>query len=139
MTTRTIETIDGIDYQVVRGKNGQEKKYCLSLDPAIFTPKEVGDICPEYIFRFCQNKGVEDLAWYLSELKRTIKKENNTGLTIERHPTAAEVRQAFVKKYFPDIKTKKEKGYTTQIDRVEAALKKMKAAEPAAAKKGKTE
>ena len=85
------------------------------------------------------NKGVEDLAWYLSELKRTIKKENNTGLTIERHPTAAEVRQAFVKKYFPDIKTKKEKGYTTQIDRVEAALKKMKAAEPAAAKKGKTE
>lgn len=138
MNTKTIETINGIEYQVVKGKNGDVKKYCLSVDPAVFTPKEVGEICPEYIFRFCQNKGVADLDWYLKELKRTIKKENNTGLTIERHPTAAEVRQAFVKKYFPELKTKKEKGYQTQISRVEEALKKMKAADPAA-KKGKAE
>lgn len=136
MNTKTIQTIDGIDYQVVKTKDGKEKRYCLSTDPAVFTPKEVSDICPEYIFRYCQSKGVEDLEWYLKELKKTIKKDNNTGLTIERHPTAAEVRQAFVKKYFPDLKTKKEKGYQTQINRVEEALEKMKgpAAEPAAKK-----
>ena len=140
MNTKTIKTIDGIDYQIVKAKDGTEKRYCLSVDPNIFSPKEVSEICPEFMFRYCQNKGIEDLDWYLKELKKTIKKENNTGLTIERHPTAAEVRKAFIKKYFPDIKTKKEKGYQTQIDRVEEALKKMKAAaaEPAP-KKGKAE
>lgn len=133
MNTKTIKTIDGVEYLIVSGKNG-EKKYCLSTNPEVFTPKEVSEICPEYMFRFCESKGVADLEWYLKQLKKTIKKENNTGLTIERHPTAAEIRQEFIKKYFPSIKTKKEKGYQTQIDRVEAALNKLKGAEPAAKK-----
>ena len=127
MTKKIIITENNVDYQVVLDENGEEKRrYCLSLDPTIFTPKNVKDICPEYIFRYCQNKGIDDLEWYLKELKRKIEVKNNTGLTIERHPTFAETRKQFVAKYFKDIKLKKEMPYITQIDRVSAALEKMK-------------
>ena len=117
MTKQAIITENSKEYLISYDNNGKEKKrYCLEVDPQIFTPKHPGDICPEYMLRYCKAKGLADLEWYVKILAEQIEKTlpskiSDVVKTVKRKRTPSEVRQEFIKKYFPDMKRVKDEEY----------------------------
>lgn len=133
-----------LEYLITCDKDGVEKtRYCLELNPEIWQPKYPGDICPEYMLRYCQAKGYEDLAWYVKILEdpfeKPKKKSKSTGevvQTITRKRTPSEVKQAFIKKYFPDMKRVKDEKYEGHATKAKKLLEEMAATQqPSAPKK----
>ena len=60
MANRAIITENGMEY-LVSYKDGKEKtRFCLEVDPAKWVPVHPGDICPEYMLRFCRAKGLKE-------------------------------------------------------------------------------
>ncbi len=141
MKKQAIITENSMEYLVSYDKTGKEKKrYCLETNPAIWTPEHPGDICPEYMLRFCRAKGLADLEWYVSLLEGKIKKEtkNSSGEIIkkvERKRTPSEVKQEFIKRYFPDMKRVKDEEYQGHASKAKKLLEELKAAQPTAPKK----
>jgi hypothetical protein len=144
MNKQAIITENNVDWLITYDKDGYEKKrYCLDLNPEVFTPKYPGEICPEYMLRFCRAKGLKDLEWYVGLLEGKIKKEiknQTTGAvikTVERKRTPSEVKQAFICKYYNGMKRVKDEEYQGHASKAKKLLEEMKAAQKteAAAKK----
>ena len=140
MNKQAIISENGMEYLVSYGKDGQEKKrYCLEIDA--WKPTYPGDICPEYMLRFCRAKGLADLEWYVGILEETITKEvksKTTGETVkkvERKRTPSEVKMMFIQKYFPDMKNVKDEVYHGHTSKAKKALEELRAAQKAATKK----
>lgn len=144
MTKQAIITENSKEYLISYDKNGKEKKrYCLEVDPQIFTPKHPGDICPEYMLRFCKAKGLADLEWYVKILDEQIEKTLPSKITdvvktVKRKRTPSEVRQEFIKKYFPDMKRVKDEEYQGHTTKAMKLLEEMRAAQPSSPKKAPT-
>ena len=68
MKKQAIITENNMEYLITSGKRG-EKKYCLEVNTSIWEPKYPGDICPEYMLRFCRARGLSDLEWYVNLLE----------------------------------------------------------------------
>ena len=140
MNKQAIISENGMEYLVSYGKDGQEKKrYCLEIDA--WKPTYPGDICPEYMLRFCKAKGLADLEWYVKLLEEKIKKDvkNKTSgaviKTVERKRTPSEVKSEFIKKYYPTMKRVKDEEYYGHASKAKKLLEEMKAAQPTAAAK----
>lgn len=140
MNKQAIISENGMEYLVSYGKDGQEKKrYCLEIDA--WKPTYPGDICPEYMLRFCKAKGLADLEWYVKLLEEKIKKDvkNKTSgaviKTVERKRTPSEVKAEFIKKYYPNMKRVKDEEYYGHASKAKKLLEEMKAAQPTAAAK----
>jgi hypothetical protein len=138
MNKQAIISENGMEYLVSYGKDGQEKKrYCLEIDA--WKPTYPGDICPEYMLRFCKAKGLADLEWYVKLLEEKIKKDvkNKTSgaviKTVERKRTPSEVKAEFIKKYYPTMKRVKDEEYYGHASKAKKLLEEMKAAQPTAA------
>lgn len=135
MNKQAIITDNNVDWLITYDKDGYEKKrYCLSLDPSVFTPKFPGEICPEYMLRYCQAKGYEDLEWYVKTLDEKITKEEKNKITgevikvVSRKRTPSEVKQAFIERYFPDtVKRVKDVAYQGHASKAKQLLAAMKA------------
>ena len=140
MANRAIITENGMEY-LVSYKDGKEKtRFCLEVDPAKWVPVHPGDICPEYMLRYCQAKGVADLEWYVKLLEEHFekpqKKSKSTGeitQIVKRKRTPSEVKQEFIKKYFPEMKRVKDEKYEGHASKAKKLLEEMKAAAPQAA------
>ena len=148
MKTSTIITENNMEYLIVHTTNKKkgtetESRYCLETNTEIWKPTYPGEICPEYMLRFCRAKGLKDLEWYVDLLESKIKKEiknQTTGAvikTVERKRTPSEVKQAFICKYFNGMKRVKEEAYQGHASQARKILEDMKAAQKteAAAKK----
>ena len=138
MNKQAIISENGMEYLVSYGKDGQEKKrYCLEIDA--WKPTYPGDICPEYMLRFCKAKGLADLEWYVKLLEEKIKKDvkNKTSgaviKTVERKRTPSEVKAEFIKKYYPNMKRVKDEEYYGHASKAKKLLEELKAAQPTAA------
>ena len=134
---------NGLEYLVVPAKetkkrNGEvkitkEKRYCLEVDTSKWEPKHPGDICPDYMLKFCQAKGIKDLEWYVGILnddkfkKPTKNKSGEVIKTVERKRTPSEVKQEFIKKYFKDMKCVKDEEYKGHAAEAQRILDQMKA------------
>ena len=124
-------------------KTGKSRRYCLETNPEIWQPTYPGEICPEYMLRFCRAKGLKDLEWYVGLLEGKIKKEiknQTTGAvikTVERKRTPSEVKQAFICKYYNGMKRVNDEEYQGHASKAKKLLEEMKAAQKteAAAKK----
>ena len=144
MTKQAIITENSKEYLISYDNNGKEKKrYCLEVDPQIFTPKHPGDICPEYMLRYCKAKGLADLEWYVKILDEQIEKTlpskiSDVVKTVKRKRTPSEVRQEFIKKYFPDMKRVKDDEYQGHTTKAMKLLEEMRAAQPSSPKKAPT-
>lgn len=141
MNKQAIISENGMEYLVSYGKDGQEKKrYCLEIDPAIWAPTYPGDICPEYMLRFCKAKGLADLEWYVKLLEEKIQKKLDTRSSdieksVKRKRTPSEVKAEFIKKYYPTMKRVKDEEYQGHASKAKKLLEEMKAAQPTAAAK----
>lgn len=139
MTKQAIITENSMEYLVSYDKDGKEKKrYCLEIDPAIWVPTHPGDICPEYMLRFCKAKGLADLEWYVKLLEdnsfRKVAKKNKSGEVVqivERKRTPSEVKQEFIDRYFKGMKRVKDEVYQGHASKAKKLLEEMKAAQPA--------
>ena len=139
MNKQAIITENNVDWLITYDKDGYEKKrYCLSLDPSVFTPKFPGEICPEYMLRYCQAKGLADLEWYVNTLEELVEKVEENKIThevirtVKRKRTPSEVKQAFIEKYFPNtVKRVKDVAYQGHASKAKKLLEEMKAAQPA--------
>ena len=86
MNKQAIITDNNVDWLITYDKDGYEKKrYCLSLDPSVFTPKFPGEICPEYMLRYCQAKGLADLEWYVNTLEELVEKVEQYFVPVYPH------------------------------------------------------
>ena len=75
MKTSTIITENSMEYLITTDKKtGKSRRYCLETNPEIWQPTYPGEICPEYMLRFCRAKGLKDLEWYVGLLEGKIKK-----------------------------------------------------------------
>ena len=142
MKKLTIITENYMEYLVsYDSKKNKERRYCLEVDTKIWAPSHPGDICPEYMLRFCRAKGLADLEWYVGILEETITKEvksKTTGETVkkvERKRTPSEVKMMFIKQYFPDMKNVKDEAYHGHKSKAKKALEELRAAQKAATKK----
>lgn len=135
MNKQAIITENNVGWLITYDKDGYEKKrYCLSLDPSVFTPKFPGEICPEYMLRYCQAKGYDDLEWYVKTLEEKITKEEKNKITgevikvVSRKRTPSEVKQAFIEKYFANsVKRVKDVAYQGHASKAKQLLEAMKA------------
>jgi hypothetical protein len=135
MNKQAIITENNVDWLITYDKDGYEKKrYCLSLDPSVFTPKFPGEICPEYMLRYCQAKGLADLEWYVNTLEELVEKVEENKIThevirtVKRKRTPSEVKQAFIEKYFPNtVKRVKDVAYQGHASKAKQLLEAMKA------------
>jgi hypothetical protein len=135
---------NGLEYLVVQSfkrdkdsgemKLQKEKKYCLEVNTSKWKPTYPGEICPEYMLAYCQAQGLDALKWYVGILEEKIikTKENKTTKeviqTVERRRTPSEVKQAFIKRFFPDMKRVKDEEYKGHTSRAKEELAKMMAA-----------
>jgi hypothetical protein len=140
MKKQAIITENSMEYLITTGKRG-EKKYCLEVDTSVWQPTHPGDICPEYMLRFCRARGLADLEWYVNLLEEKITKEEKnktTGeviKTVQRKRTPSEVKQAFIDRYFPNtVKRVKDEDYYGHASKAKKLLAEMKAAQPTAKK-----
>ena len=139
MNKQAIITENSREYLVSFDKDGKEKKrYCLEIDPEIWVPTHPGDICPEYMLRFCKAKGMADLEWYVKLLEEKIQKKIDTRSTdieksVKRKRTPSEVKVEFIKKYFPTMKRVKDEEYQGHASKAKKLLEELKAAQPTAA------
>ena len=140
MKTSTIITENSMEYLIVHTTNKKkgidtESRYCLETNTEIWQPKYPGEICPEYMLRFCRAKGLKDLERYVGLLDGKIKKEiknQTTGeviKTVERKRTPSEVKQAFICKYFNGMKRVKDEEYQGHASKAKKLLEEMKAAQ----------
>ena len=137
MANRAIITENGMEY-LVSYKDGKEKtRCCLEIDPAKWAPVHPGDICPEYMLRYCRAQGVADLEWYVNLLEEVItktskktKKGSQEVQTVSRKRTPSEVKQEFIKKYFPTMKRVREEEYVGHASKAKKALEELKALQP---------
>lgn len=135
MNKQAIITENNVDWLITYDKDGYEKKrYCLSLDPSVFTPKFPGEICPEYMLRYCQAKGLADLEWYVNTLEELVEKVEENKIThevirtVKRKRTPSEVKQAFIEKYFSNsVKRVKDVAYQGHASKAKQLLEAMKA------------
>ena len=135
MNKQAIITENNVDWLITYDKDGYEKKrYCLSLDPSVFTPKFPGEICPEYMLRYCQAKGLADLEWYVNTLEELVEKVEENKIThevirtVKRKRTPSEVKQAFIERYFPNtVKRVKDVAYQGHASKAKQLLEAMKA------------
>lgn len=139
MNKQAIISENSIEYLVSYDANGNEKKrYCLETNPEIWAPKHPGDICPEFMLRFCQAKGLADLEWYVKILDEQISKEKKNKITgeviqtVKRKRTPSEVKQKFIEKYFSGMKRVKDEAYQGHASKAKKLLEELKAAAPAA-------
>lgn len=137
MKKQAIITENSMEYLITSGKKG-EKRYCLEVNPSIWAPTHPGDICPEYMLRFCRARGLADLEWYVNLLEEKITKEEKNKATgevikvVQRKRTPSEVKQAFIDKYFKDtVKRVKDEDYYGHASKAKKLLEEMKAAQPA--------
>lgn len=137
MKKRTIITENNMEYLVsFDDKKNKERRYCLEVDTSIWKPTHPGDICPEYMLRFCRAKGLADLEWYVAILDEIITKPFTNKLTgevvkkVERKRTPSEVKQMFIEKYFPTMKKVKDEAYYGHTSKAKRALEEMRAAQP---------
>ena len=137
MNKQAIITENSMEYLVSYDKNGKEKKrYCLEIDPAIWVPTHPGDICPEYMLRYCKAKGLADLEWYVKLLeddkfrKPTKNKAGEVVKIVERKRTPSEVKQEFIDRYFKGMKRVKDEEYQGHASKAKKLLEEMKAAQP---------
>lgn len=143
MNKQAIITENNVEWLITYGKDGNEKKrYCLSLDPEVFTPKFPGEICPEYMLRYCQAKGLADLEWYVKTLDELTEKEKVNKITkeviktVKRKRTPSEVKQAFIDKYFQGtVKRVKDVEYQGHASKAKKLLEAMKATQEVKAPK----
>ena len=140
MNKQVIVSENSIEYLVSYDANGNEKKrYCLETNPEIWAPKHPGDICPEFMLRFCQAKGLADLEWYVKLLDQQISKEKKKKITgeviqiVKRKRTPSEVKQEFISKYFSGMKRVKDEAYQGHASKAKKILEDMKASAPAQA------
>ena len=140
MNKQAIITENSIDYLVSYDASGKEKKrYCLETNTAVWAPEHPGDICPEYMLRFCQAKGLADLEWYVKILEEKISKDKKNKITgeviqtVKRKRTPSEVKQEFSSKYFSGMKRVKDEAYQGHASKAKKLLDEMKAAAPQAA------
>ena len=137
MANRAIITENGMEY-LVSYKDGKEKtRFCLEIDPAKWAPVHPGDICPEYMLRYCRAQGVADLEWYVNLLEEVItktskktKKGSQEVQTVSRKRTPSEVKQEFIKKYFPTMKRVREEEYVGHASKAKKALEELQALQP---------
>ena len=135
MNKQAIISENNVDWLITYVKDGYEKKrYCLSLDPSVFTPKFPGEICPEYMLRYCQAKGLADLEWYVNTLEELVEKVEENKIThevirtVKRKRTPSEVKQAFIEKYFANsVKRVKDVAYQGHASKAKQLLEAMKA------------
>ena len=130
MKTSTIITENNMEYLIVHTTNKKkgtetESRYCLETNTEIWKPTYPGEICPEYMLRYCKAKGLADLEWYVKILDEQIEKTlpskiSDVVKTVKRKRTPSEVRQEFIKKYFPDMKRVKD------WDRLKTEIEEMK-------------
>ena len=143
-------TENGLEYLVIHSEKKdkdsgelivKDKKYCLEVDTAKWAPTYPGEICPEYMLLFCQAKGLDALTWYVNILdekivKDKVKKGTDEVLqSVERKRTPSEVKQEFIKKFFPDMKKVKDEEYKGHASRAKDMLEQMKAAQTSTPKK----
>ena len=141
MKTSTIITENNMEYLIVHTTNKKrgidtESRYCLETNTEIWQPKYPGEICPEYMLRFCRAKGLKDLEWYVNLLEEKIQKKIDTKSTeksVKRKRTPSEVKTEFIKKYFPGMKRVKDEEYQGHTSKAKKLLEEMKAAQPTAA------
>jgi len=145
MKKRTIITENSMEYLVSYDtKKNKERRYCLEVDTAIWQPTHPGDICPEYMLRFCRAKGLADLEWYVGILEEKITKERTSRISgeivkkVERKRTPSEVKQLFIDRYFPTMKKVKDEIYHGHTSKAKKALEELRAAQKAGAKKAAT-
>lgn len=84
-----------------------ETEYRIDAD---FVPTKQKDICIEFMVNYCKSKGKEDAQWLLETHKEKIKYTNEKGEKKERALSTFEIREKFVKKYFPNIIKEKTKA-----------------------------
>ena len=133
-----------LEYLITCDKDGVEKtRYCLEINKEIWQPKYPGDICPEYMLRDCQAKGVADLEWYVKLLEEHFekpqKKSKSTGeitQIVKRKRTPSEVKQQFIARYFPQMKRVKDEEYKGHASRAKERLELMRASQASSPKKG---
>ena len=132
MKTSTIITENSMEYLIVHTTNKKkgidtESRYCLETDTAIWQPKYPGEICPEYMLRFCRAKE--------GKIKKDVKNQTTGAVikTVERKRTPSEIKAEFIKKYFPGMKRVKDEEYQGHASKAKKLLDEMKAAQPAAA------
>lgn len=137
MKKQAIITENSMEYLITTGKKG-ERKYCLEVNPSVWQPTYPGDICPEYMLRFCRARGLADLEWYVNLLEEKITKEeksktnSDVSITVQRKRTPSEVKQEFIKKYFPNMKRVKDEEYYGHASKAKKLLAELKAEQPAA-------
>lgn len=138
MNKQAIITENSMEYLVSYDKNGVEKKrYCLETNPAVWVPTHPGDICPEYMLRYCRAQGIADLEWYVSILETKITKEEKnktTGeviKTVQRKRTPSEVKKEFIDRYFKDkVKKVKDEEYQGHASKAKKLLEEMRSQQP---------
>ena len=146
MNKQAIISENNVEWLITYDRDGYEKKrYCLDLNPEVFTPKYPGEICPEYMLRYCQAKGVADLEWYVNTLEELIEKQEKNKITgeviktVKRKRTPSEVKQAFITKYFDGtVKRVKDIEYQGHASKAKQLLAAMKSSTGAAASKKKS-
>ncbi len=134
---------NGLEYLVVQSskkdkKSGEtiqkEKKYCLEVNTSKWAPTYPGEICPEYMLAYCQAQGLDALKWYVEILEEKITKTKTNKITkeviqtVERRRTPSEVKQEFIKRFFPGMKRVKDEEYKGHTSRAKEELAKMMAA-----------
>lgn len=140
MNKQAIITENSMEYLVSYDASGKEKKrYCLETNTEIWAPEHPGDICPEYMLRFCSQKGIADLEWYVKILDEKISKDTKNKITgeviqtVKRKRTPSEVKQEFIAKYFSGMKRVKDEAYQGHASKAKKLLEQMKGTAPAPA------
>lgn len=73
------------------------------LNPATDTPKNLVDITMDFMYDFVELKGDEDKKWFGELVRKNVVEKTNSKGGKTRTYNAKVVRQAFVKKYFPNL------------------------------------
>ena len=87
-------------------------------------PKTKNDLTKKYMLDYIKYRGTdEDKEWYIDLIEKNQKEKNN-NLTGKSYvgTDLKKVREAFVKRFFPNLEKEKKSG-TTYLDQVRNALK----------------
>ena len=92
------------------------------------TPKTLKEIKMNFIKEYVMEQGKEDIQWLIDTIETEVDEKDKEGKPIKRNATYIDIRNAFARKYFPDLApkgtSKKANMMKDTLAELQAALKK---------------